>query len=246
MDVGSGDRVGIGGFIITGVTPKRVLIRAIGPSLAQSGVLFPLTDPVLELHSSGGTQIAFNNNWRDTQETEIKATGIPPTNDLESAIDITLTPGSYTAVVRGNNIDPRTALVEVYDLNPSAGKLANISTRAFIGYAIAGFILGGNNGSGEVVARGIGPSLSSAGVAAPLANPWLQLRNANGDLVMNNYDWQDDPVQAAKLIAVGLAPSNNLESAIATTLPPGAYTALLFPETNQSGLGLVEIYDLRH
>lgn len=102
MRVETGDGVGIGGFIITGTAPKRVLLRAIGPSLAPFGVPDVLADPVLELHGPEGFVTIINNNWRDTQEAEIQATGIPPSNDLESAIVITLPPGPYTAIVRGN------------------------------------------------------------------------------------------------------------------------------------------------
>jgi hypothetical protein len=248
MRVQTGDNVGIGGFIISGVTPKHVLIRAIGPSLASSGVPDALADPVLELYHSGSTPIAFNNNWRDTQEAAIKATGIPPVNDLESAIDATLSPGNYTAVVSGNNGGTGVALVEVYDLDPATGKLANISTRAFVqtggDITIAGFILGNQNGPDRVVIRGIGPSLASAGVSNPLSNPTLELRNGDGVLLAANNDWQDDPVQAAKLMAAGLAPSNNLEAGLAVTLPPGRYTALLVGANDTTGIGLVEVYDL--
>jgi hypothetical protein len=102
MRVETGDSVGIGGFIITGTTPKRVLLRAIGPSLAQFGVPNVMADPVLELHGPDSFVTIINNNWRDTQESEIIATGIPPSNDLESAIVVTLSPGPYTAIVRGN------------------------------------------------------------------------------------------------------------------------------------------------
>ena len=248
MRVGLGDNVGVGGFIITGQTPKHVLIRAIGPSLSQFGVPNPLADPVLELYASGPSPFASNNNWRDTQEGAIEATGLAPEDDLEAAIDTTLTPGNYTAVVRGNNGGTGVALVEIYDLNQPAGKLANISTRAFISsgaeIAIAGFILGHNGGSDRIVIRGIGPSLSKAGVKDPLQNPALELRDANGALLNANNDWQDDPVQAAKIANAGLAPSNDLEAGIAVTLPPGDYTALLFGEGNTTGIGLVEIYDL--
>ena len=248
MRVGTGDNVGIGGFIISGITPKHVLIRAIGPSLTRSGVPNPLADPVLELYHSGPAPFASNNNWRDTQEAAIKATGIPPVNDLESAIDTTLTPGNYTAVVRGNNGGTGVALVEVYDLNQPAGRLANISTRAFVqtdvDITIAGFILGNQNGADRIVIRGIGPSLASSGVNNPLPNPTLELRDRDGALLATNNDWQDDPAQAAKLSAAGLAPSHNLESGIAITLPPGSYTALLAGDNNSTGIGLVEVYDL--
>jgi hypothetical protein len=248
MRVGTGDNIGIGGFIISGITPKHVIIRALGPSLTQSGVPNALADPVLELYHSGPAPIASNNNWRDTQEAAIKGTGIPPANDLEAAIDTTLTPGNYTAVVRGNNSGTGVALVEVYDLNEPAGRLANISTRALVqtgvDITIAGFILGNQNGADGIVIRGIGPSLASSGVNNPLPNPTLELRDRDGALLATNNDWQDDPAQAAKLSAAGLAPSHNLEAGIAVTLPPGTYTALLAGENNSTGIGLVEVYDL--
>jgi uncharacterized repeat protein (TIGR01451 family) len=250
MRVQTGDNVGIGGFIITGTAPKHVLLRAIGPSLAQSGVPNPLADPVLELHGPGAFATITNDNWRDdpVQEALIIADGIPPTNDLESAIDATLNPGAYTALVRGKNNTSGVALVEVYDLSPAVlAKLANISTRAFVStgndIVIAGFVLGGNSGNDRIIVRGLGPSLTAAGVPNALANPTLELRNSDGTLLVSDNDWQDNPAQAAEITAAGLAPTNNLEAAIAATLPPGSYTALLAGLNNGTGIGLVEVYD---
>jgi hypothetical protein len=248
MQVQTGDNVGIGGFIITGTSPKRVLLRAIGPSLGQFGISNALSDPTLELINAASLSLASNNNWRDTQETAIQATGLAPANNLEAAIDATLDPGNYTAVLKGNGATTGVGLVEVYDLNPTtSSKLGNISTRAFVGtdnnIVIAGFILGNNSGSTRVILRGIGPSLATSGVANPLANPTLELRDSNGVLLSANNDWQDDSVQAAELIAAGLAPTNNLESGIAATLSPGLYTALLSGLNNGAGTGLIEVYD---
>ena len=133
MLVQTGDRVGIGGFIVTGSAPKRVIVRAIGPSLSHFGVPNPLADPVLELHGPAGFTTITNDNWRSTQQAEIQATGLAPTDDLESAIVANLPPGNYTAIVQGKNNTTGVALVEVYDLDPAAAsKLANISTRAFV------------------------------------------------------------------------------------------------------------------
>jgi hypothetical protein len=251
MFVQTGDSVGIGGFIVTGTDSKRVIIRAIGPSLTQFGVPNALADPVLELHGPGSFVTITNDNWRDdpVQEALIIATGIPPTNNLESAIDATLNPGGYTAVVRGKNNTSGEALVEVYDLSQAVpAKLANISTRAFVStgdnIVIAGFILGNHTGGDRVVVRGLGPSLTAAGVPNALANPTLELRDSNGALFIANNNWQDDPTQAAELTAAGLAPANPLESGIAATLPPGLYTALLAGLNNGTGVGLVEVYDL--
>jgi uncharacterized repeat protein (TIGR01451 family) len=247
MRVQTGDNVGIGGFIISGGAPKHLLLRAIGPSITSvPGVL---ADPVLELHRPGFATIT-NDNWRDdpAQEAAILATGIAPANDFESAIDATLNPGAYTAIVRGQNNTSGVALIEVYDLSHAVpAKLANISTRAFVStgsdIVIAGFILGNNSGNDKVILRGIGPSLTALGVANALANPTLELRDSNAALLLANNDWQDDPAQAAELTAAGLAPLSNLESGIAATLPPGLYTALLAGLNNGSGVGLVEVYD---
>ena len=251
MRVQTGNNVGIGGFIITGSAPKTVLLRAIGPSLIHFGVPGVLADPVLELHGPGTFATITNNNWRDTQEAAIQATGIPPTDDSESAILATLNPGAYTAIVRGNNGTSGVGLIEIYDLSVSAAsKLSNLSTRAFVStgsdVVIAGFLLSEGNGSNEVVARGIGPSLSPNffPASAVLANPALELRDADGTLLISNNDWQDNPVQAALISAAGLAPTNNLESAIAATLPPGLYTVILAGLNNGTGIGLVEVYDL--
>jgi hypothetical protein len=249
MRVGVGDSAGIGGFIITGSYPKYVLIRAIGPSLTGLGVPGALADPVLELHGPGTFATVTNNNWRDNQQPElIQATGLAPTNNLESAILAYLSSGSYTAIVRGVGDTSGVALVEVYDLSPALNsKLANISTRAFVStgdnIVIAGFVLGGNTNQDRIVVRGIGPSLTAFGVPGALANPTLELRDNNGTLLRANNDWQDDPAQAAEITAVGLAPTNILESGIAATLAPGAYTALLAGLNNGTGIGVVEVYD---
>jgi hypothetical protein len=248
MRVQTGDNVGIGGFIVTGSAPKRVIIRAIGPTLTRYGIVDVLADPVLELHGPGTFATIVNNNWRDTQEAEIVATGIAPTNDLEPAIVATLDPGEYTAIVRGHGNTSGVALVEVYDLNQSAAsKLANLSTRAFVStgsdIVIAGFLLGGSGGDDRIVVRGIGPSLTAAGVSSVLTDPTLELRDSNGTLLIADNDWQDNPAQAAEITAAGLAPTNNLESGIAATLPPGLYTALLAGLNDGTGVGLVEVYD---
>ena len=206
----------------------------------QSGVPDALADPVLELHGPGVFVTIIDDNWRDdpAQEIAIIATGIAPTNNLEAAIDTTLSPGAYTAIISGKNNTSGVGLIEVYDLSPAVpAKLANISTRAFVStgdnIVIAGFILGDHDGNDRIVARGIGPSLGSAGVANALADPTLEVRNSNGAVVGANNDWQDNPAQAAELTAAGLAPTNNLESGVAANLPPGLYTALLAGVNNR-------------
>jgi hypothetical protein len=207
-----------------------------------------LADPTLELHGPGSFATVMNNNWRDSQQAEIEATGLAPTNDLESAIIATLSPGAYTAILRGNGTGVGVGLVEVYDLDPAAAsKLGNLSTRAFVrtggNVVIAGFILGNNSGDDRVVVRGLGPSLSAFGIPNPLQDPTLELRDQNGTLLKADDDWQDDPAQAAEITAAGLAPSSTKESAIAATLPPGLYTAILAGRNATVGVGLVEVYD---
>jgi hypothetical protein len=177
------------------------------------------------------------------------ATGLAPANNLESAILVDLDPGAYTAILSGNGGVVGVALVEVYDLSMNQdSKLGNISTRGFVSTGddimIAGFILGGNKGQDNVIVRGIGPSLTQFGVPNALANPQLELRNSSGTLIRANNDWMDDPAQKALIMAAGLAPTNNLESAIYATLAPGQYTALLSGVNNGTGVGLVEAYDL--
>lgn len=209
-----------------------------------------LGDPVLELHGPGVFLTVTNNDWMDdaAQAAAILATGLAPTHNLESAIDAILAPGAYTAVVKGRNNTAGVALIEVYDLSQAvSAKLANISTRAFVGTAdslvIAGFILGNSSANDRIVVRGIGPSLAAVGVANALADPKLELRNSDGALLASNNDWQSDSAQAAEMTAAGLAPTHNLESGLAATLPPGLYTALLSGLNNGVGVGLVEVYD---
>jgi hypothetical protein len=251
MRTDTGNNVGIGGFIITGTEPKHVVIRALGPSLSKFGFATSevLADPTLEVHGPGSFGTINNNNWRDFQEAQLRADGLAPENDLESAIDAVLPPGAYTGIIRGNGNPAGLCLFEVYDLDAGASsKLANLSTRAFVGtgnnVVIAGFMLGHNPGVDRVVIRGLGPSLSAFGIGNPLPDPTLELRDENGALLRANNDWQDDPTQAAQVSAAGLGPSNQKESAIAATLPPGMYTAILAGRSNGTGVGTVEAYDL--
>jgi hypothetical protein len=242
----------IGGFIISGTTPKRVLLRAIGPSLQTLGVDGALADPVLELHGPDGAVIATNDNWRDNadQAIQIQATGIPPKNDLESAIIATLSPAGYTAIVSGKDSGIGIGLVEAYDLDQAAdSQLANISTRAFVqtgdDVAIGGFILGDDDNSSLIVIRALGPSLIQAGITNPLLDPVLELRDAQGVLVGFDDNWQDDTAQAAQLSEAGFGLSEDSEAAIIVTLPSGAYTTIVSGVAGTTGIGLAEIYNLQ-
>lgn len=249
LQVLTGDNVGIGGFIVTGTTPKRVLIRGIGPSLTALGIQGVLADPVLELHKPKGI-VLVNNNWKDTQQTDISATGLAPTNDLEAAIVSTLDPGSYTVILSGQGGGTGVALVEVYDLDAGiTSQLANVSTRGFVGTVedvmIGGVIIGPQGAPNATVAvRALGPSLADANVSGPLQDPTLELRDAQGALVAFNNNWQDDQNQAASLQAIGLALPDGLESGIYTTLPAGNYTAIVAGNNGGTGVGLVEVYNV--
>jgi N-acetylneuraminic acid mutarotase len=249
MLVQTGDNVAIGGFIITGSHPKRLYLRGLGPSLANSGVPNPLADPVLELHGPPGFVTITNDNWRDGScNCPVGPCDLGPPNDLESCILQNLDPGAYTAILRGNHNGTGVGLVEVYDIEATASELTNISTRAFVStgadIVIGGFILGNGTMPANVIVRGIGPSLTGFGVPDVLANPQLELRNSSGTLIRSNDNWMDDPAQKALIMAAGLGPTNMLESAMYETLAPGQYTTLLSGVNNGTGVGLVEAYDL--
>jgi hypothetical protein len=244
----TGDNALIGGFIITGSDPKKVIVRGIGPSLTSQNVPGALADPVLELHDHTGALIASNDNWKDTQQSEIEASTIAPSNDLESAIVMTLDPAGYTAILRGKNNGTGIGLVEVYDLASGANsKLANISTRGFVDTGdnamIGGFIVGaGGGGSANVIVRAIGPSLTAAGVSGALQDPTLELHNGNGTVIGFDDNWKD--VQQAEIAASSIPPTDDHESAIAATLRPGPYTAIVRGKNDTTGVGLVEVYNV--
>ena len=248
LRVETGDNVGIGGFIITGNQSKQILVRGIGPALSQFHIANVLADPIIELHDSTRATIATNDNWKDTQQAAIQATGLAPQNDLESAILMTLSPGSYTVILRGTNQSSGVGLVEVYDLSPADGsKLYNISTRGRVqlgdNVMIGGFILGGDGGGSlTVLVRAIGPTLAQFGLQA-LADPTLELHNGNGALIYQNDDWQSD--QEQEITDTGLAPSDPHESAIVQTLAPGNYTAIVRGKNSTIGIALVEVYNLQ-
>jgi glucose/arabinose dehydrogenase len=249
--VETGDNVLVAGFIITGTAPKSVILRAIGPSLSQDGLSDVLADPMLELHGGNGALIESNDNWQDnpSQASQISASGLAPSSNLESAIIATLQPGNYTAILRGKNSGQGIALAEVYDLEPAAdSQLGNISGRSYVqmndDVMIGGFIIGNNIGATNVVVRALGPSLSGSGLSNALADPTLELHDGNGALLQSNDNWQDDADQAALISAANLAPSSPLESAIWTSLGPGNYTAIVKGKNNGVGIGLVEVYSL--
>jgi hypothetical protein len=238
-------------MIAIGNVGKRVIIRAIGPSLAGFGVPGALVDPTLELFQ-GNTILFTNDDWRNSgQQAEIATSGLAPSHNAESAIIWTLTPGqNYTAVVRGKNGQTGIGVVEAFDLEQATvSKLADISTRGFVdvddNVMIAGLIAGPGNGTSlKVLVRALGPTLSDFGVPGALANPTLDLVNSSGTVIRSNDNWKDDPQQRAAIEAAGLAPSHDEEAALVETVAPGAYTAVVRGNGRATGVGLVEAYNI--
>ena len=261
LQVLPGDKTMIAGFVVQGSAPKKIMIRAAGPSLRRSGVIDVLANPQLELHDVSST-IAANDNWQTTQAggvitsdqaAEIQNSGFAPSDPAESAIVATLPPGSYTAIVRGVESTTGVSVVEAYDLSPGSGSLlANISTRGFIqtgdNVMIGGFIV--VTQPTTVIIRATGPSLGQSGVADALTNPQLELHDANSTIARND-NWQTTQTggliasdQVAEIRNSGFAPSDPAESAIVATLQPGSYTAIVRGVNANAGIGLVEVYSL--
>ena len=261
--VQTGDNVMIGGFIVQGMQPKTVIIRALGPELMPFGIPNPLVDPTLELHNAMGALIASNDNWVTTiiggiitanQVAAIRASGYASTNVMESAMIVSLPPGNYTAIARGVNNMMGIGLVEVYDLSAStASSLRNISTRSSVqtdqNVMIGGFIIQGTLAK-RVVVRALGPELSQYGVPDTLPDPTLELHGPNGALIASNDNWGTTIIggiitadQVAAIRASGYAPTDAAESAMIVSLPPGNYTAIVRAKTIIIGVALVEVYD---
>jgi hypothetical protein len=244
-NVGVNDNVLISGFIVSGSGAKRVLARAIGPSLSSRGISGALQDPTLELVPQNGAS-TFNDNWK-SDAANVQPTGLAPTDDRESAILATLTPGAYTLVLRGKNNATGIAVVELYDMDQNAPAfLGNISGRAMVGTGsnvlIGGLSVGGDSAAPnmQVVIRGIGPSIASR-VSGALSDPELFLIDANGDTVASNDNWKD--TQRTEIQNSGVAPTDDREPAMVITLPRGSYTAIMRGKNGTSGVAVVEIYD---
>jgi phospholipase/lecithinase/hemolysin len=246
VTVGQGENNAIGGFIITGSAPRKVMVRAIGPSLTSHGVPGALSDPIVSLFDQSGALIATNDNWEDSQRQEIIDTGIAPTDRLESAILRTLPPGAYTAVMNGAGSSAGIGLVEIYDVDTgSAATVANLSTRGFVGTGdnvlIGGLII--RDGANPlVVLRAIGPSLTASGVGNALLDPTLELYDSNGMQIGRNDNWRDGQPAATK--ATVLAPTDDREATMVVSLAPGAYTAIVRGQNDTTGMALVEAFRL--
>jgi hypothetical protein len=249
--VGTAEKVLIGGFIITGSEAKRVLVRGRGPYLTAFGIADPLHDPVIELYDSSPSKmpIATNDDWQSTQKTEIEGTGLAPGSPVESAIVQSLAPGAYTVILRDKDTSAaRLGLVEVFDVAPAANaQLGNLSSRGFVGTGdnvlIGGVIVGpANTGNANLLVRSLGPSLGALGVSGALADPMIKLIDQNGAQIASNDDWRANEA-AIQAQAPTLAPSRNEEPALVVALAPGQYTAIVEGK-NSTGVATVEVYSL--
>lgn len=238
----------IGGFIVSGTESKTVVVRALGPSLGETGLSGLLADPVVSLYNATSQLVASNDDWQTGPDaTQIAADGLAPESPVEGALRANLAPGAYTVVVTGKDSTAGIGLVEVYDLSPTSNsKLANISTRGMVGIdselLIAGFIVGAVDSS-TLMVRALGPSLTAAGVTNPLLDPSVTVYDENGAVLTSNDNWQDDP-NALFLEQDQIAPPNEAEAATILHLPVGAYTAVTSGVNNGTGVGLVEVYNL--
>jgi uncharacterized protein YkwD len=246
LPVGKDPNALIAGFILTGTQNKKVIIRAIGPSLNLPG---QLSNPTLELYQ-GNTLLASNDDWKNQPAADKQAvidSTIPPTSNLESALVRSLPANgtAYTAVVRGVGNTTGIAVVQVYDLDRTVNsRLANISTRGFVqtgdNVLFAGTIVLGQT-SQRVIIRAIGPSLNLPG---KMADPTLQLVDGNGTQVAFNDNWRSN--QEVDIIASTVPPTNDHESAIVTTLSGNGanYSAIVRGANNSTGIAVVEVYAL--
>jgi len=242
--VRGGDDVMIGGFIIDGDSNKEIVVRALGPSLANLGVPGVLANPTLEVYDSDGVLVQQNDNWTTLPSGTVPA-GFEPSNPAEAVVVASLAPGSYTAVLRSADGTQGNALCELYDLAPGNSTVRNISTRGEVGTGddvmIGGFIIGGTTPT-KIMLRAIGPSLAAFGVNGVLPDPVLELHDKDGSLIYQNDNWRAE--QAQQIIDTTLAPSDESESAIIATLAPGAYTAIVHDAGTAQGVALVEVYML--
>jgi len=241
----TGSNVGIAGFVVGGTDAKKLLIRGLGPTLAQFNVTGVMQNPTLELYDASGSLITTNDNWRDTQQAEITATQLAPPADAEAAILATLQPGAYTAIQTGAGGGTGVGLIEVYDVDPlAASRLINISTRGLVrtgnSLLIGGCSLAGGSGSNDVVIRALGPSLVPLGVNNALPDPVVTLYDSNANVITTNDNWKDS--QRSAIENIGLQPPNDLDAAILITLAAGNYTAIVTDKNGSNGVGLVEVY----
>jgi len=252
--VGTGGDVQIAGFIIGGTTPEKLVIRASGPALSKYGVSGFLTDPVMEVHQNGSSQVlATSDDWdAATLRPTFQQLGIDnwETGSKDAAVFVTLNPGAYTAVVSGKNNTTGTALIEAFEVESSGtAKLTNISTRSVVktngDVQIAGFIISGN-GPKKVVIRASGPALSKYNVPGVLADPVLEIHQNGVDAVLaTNDDWIPADVRPTfQLLGIDNWDIGSKDAALVLTLNPGGYTAVVSGKNNTTGVALIEVFEV--
>lgn len=260
---GVGDNVTIGGFVVAGTQKKRVLVRAVGPTLESQGISSSdlLKDPLMSVYR-GQTVIATNDDWRTnsnageiaTVGAQIGASPLSATDNTSSALLIDLDPGAYTFVVNGKNDTSGIVLLEVYDAAITGeSHFANIATRANstsgAGVTIGGFVITGD-APRQVLLRAIGPTLATYGLkpSAVLADPIIELHRG-APVIATNDNWttnlNKDAIltTSSRIGAAAIADGDNKSAALLITLPPGVYSFLAYDRANSSGIVLVEAYD---
>jgi hypothetical protein len=261
--VGTGNQILITGFAVGGAGTtgsESLLIRASGPALETFDVSGTLADPSLALFS-GATALGSNDGWNGNTEiiNTAAAVGAFPWVNVSShdaALLESLPSGPYTAQISGASGDTGVALAEIYDATPAGAytpaspRLVNISARVEVGtddnILIVGFVIGGSTSS-TVLIRASGPALTAFGVTGSLADPLLDLYSGTS-LLANNFGWSGDPQIASAASAVGAFSWTNSasdDSAILVTLPPGAYTAQVSGASGDTGVALIEVYEVQ-
>ena len=251
----SNDDTLIGGFIVESPctafsTTKNFVVRVLGPSLTTFGLPGVVADPRLEVHVSGSGLFASNDNWHtDSSAGELQSLGLAPKDDRESALKRSFASSQQQqafTVVAYPVSDAGIGVLETYDLDKfEETRLANISTRGFVGtddnVLIGGFVLSGGNGTGVLLLRAIGPSLSD--IPNRLGDPMIELRDDQGSVLAMNDNWKDS--QESEIRGTSIPPTNDYESALLVELSSGTYTAIVRGSGGTSGIGLVEVYNLR-
>jgi hypothetical protein len=261
--VGAGAANLIAGFVVGGPandgSPKKLLVRGVGPSLAAFGVNGVVADPVVQVyHWATGAVVAQNDNWSGDAtvagvSAQVGAFPLAGSASLDAALVTSLAPGAYTANVNGGTNGTDVALAEIYDattaFGPATPRLLNASARALVnpgaGNLILGFVVGGSTPRTFLI-RGVGPALTAYGVPGTLADPTLLVVIfGTGAIVAQNDNWSGNSSVTAAAAQVGAFPLTNVQSkdaALLVTLPPGIYTANLSGVNNTSGIALLEIY----
>lgn len=264
-NAGTGDQTLIVGFALGGANTNGnapLLLRGMGPSLAQFGLSGYLADPVATLYS-GNTAIVSNDNWGgdgqvQARVNQVQAFGFAATGSLDAALATSPDAGGYTMQITGKGGATGTVLAEIYDANISGGfvasspRLINVSARAQVGTGdnilIAGFVVRGNTAR-TVLVRASGPALAQFNVGGTLTDPKLQITAiSNGALMAENDNWGGDTQVAVAAAGTGAFPWTNpggKDAAILLTLPPGSYTAQVSGLSGGTGIALVEVYEVR-